>query len=398
MPNGNNLSGSFSSSQAALIVPAPGGGDSLFYLFTPDGFFPEDTPYTGLRYSVINMCAAGGLGDVLPQTKNVLLQDSCLEKIVVVKHANGTDYWVIVHKVFTNNFFSYLISSNGISLGSLSSIGSIHSSYWGTLGQMKISPDGSHLALVCGNGSSLMELFDLDITTGLLSNFINLSPSSCAPYGVSFSPDNTKLYISYSGVAIPYCRISQFDLNAGGGNPDSIRNSETVIFGSANALSQAGMQLGPDGKIYLVPFTSLQHLSVINYPNLKGSACMFADTVISLLGRTVNYTLPGTIDSYNFTNRISPCPTDDISDLQNEFSIQLSPNPVKNTLVVSSWFAINTCEFYNVHGEKINAISQRTANYKQRTEIEVSALTPGMYFVKITTEKGIVVKKFIKVY
>ena len=63
-----------------------------------------------------------------------------------------------------------------------------------------------------------MSLFDFDAATGLLSNYLNLGPSVSAS-SVSFSPDNSKLYVSHFDV-VDQARglraiLSQFDLAAG---------------------------------------------------------------------------------------------------------------------------------------------------------------------------------------
>ncbi|HKC67562.1 MAG TPA: hypothetical protein VKG26_04985, partial [Bacteroidia bacterium] len=52
MPNGNNLLGNFSSSQAALIVPKPG-SSRYFYVFTTDDFSEDNLQY-GFRYTVVD--------------------------------------------------------------------------------------------------------------------------------------------------------------------------------------------------------------------------------------------------------------------------------------------------------------------------------------------------------
>jgi hypothetical protein len=115
MPNGYGLGGRCSNylssgTQEALIIPKPG-SDSLYYIFTTDCV--EDTLYGGFRYSIVDMSLNIGDGDVI--LKNELLFFPATEKIACVKHLNNIDYWIVSHEYGTNNFYSYLLSSSGLS-------------------------------------------------------------------------------------------------------------------------------------------------------------------------------------------------------------------------------------------------------------------------------------------
>ena len=91
MPNGTGLIGSNTSTQSALVVPNSAHAGT-YYLFTTDG-----NGASNLLYSEIDMSLNGGLGEVLSATKNTTLDGPVAEKITATKHANGTDYWVLVH-------------------------------------------------------------------------------------------------------------------------------------------------------------------------------------------------------------------------------------------------------------------------------------------------------------
>ena len=307
MPNGDSLLGHFSST-SCLIVPQPG-SDNLFYLFTTDSWAYNDL-VNGFRYSIIDMCLDNGLGDIIPGEKNIKLLDTVSEKLAVIKHSNGTDYWVVTHKYYSDKFYAYQLSSSGIIDTVITPIGSVHEDNCGigpmtraALGQMKASPDGSKLALACLNTcDNLKELFSFDNVTGIVSNFIDLETAqdTFGGYGVSFSPDNSKLYISSNSPG----KIYQFNLNAGGGDPDSIRSSKMLVVNIPSPI--LGLQLGPDGKIY-VARTLTGYLGVINNPDSAGFNCNFTDSAISLNGFDCSYGMPHTIDSYNFHNKLVQC-------------------------------------------------------------------------------------------
>ena len=93
MPNGSGLGGGLSSTQSALATQDPG-NDSLYYLFTPPEQF---NPGGSFCYSIINMTLNNGYGDVT--NKNTPLFSPSTEKVTAVRHANGTDIWVIGHSL-----------------------------------------------------------------------------------------------------------------------------------------------------------------------------------------------------------------------------------------------------------------------------------------------------------
>lgn len=212
MLNGTGLMGDSSTTQSATIVPKPG-RTNLFYVFTLDLL----AGVNGFRYSVVDMAAVGGLGAVTTD-KNMLIYTPSSEKIAVVKHANGIDYWVVTHGWNNKAFNSYLLTSAGLSnTPVISNIGVIvGGSDENTWGQMKISSNGQKLA-IC-NSRINTELFDFSTTTGIISNSLVLHTVTVSPqgydYGVEFSPDGSKLYIS-SNNEDPFLNyLYQFDLNA----------------------------------------------------------------------------------------------------------------------------------------------------------------------------------------
>lgn len=173
MPNGaSGLGGHNSTSQSSLLLPMPGSLTKV-YLFCQDAI--DNDLVGGLRYSVLDFALRGGLGDVTA-TKGVVLPTPTVggkvtEKMAAVRHANGRDYWIVVHGWQSNAFYSFLLSPTGIAAAPVTSaVGSIHQgggSFFGdgnAIGCMKASPDGKHLALA--KRDDLTELYDFDNATG----------------------------------------------------------------------------------------------------------------------------------------------------------------------------------------------------------------------------------------
>ncbi|GAB4289178.1 MAG: hypothetical protein Kow0068_14790 [Marinilabiliales bacterium] len=396
MPNGDSLLGHLSSTQAALIVPQPG-NSRYFYVFTTDAFYEDQLKY-GFRYSIVDICLDNGYGDIISGQKNILLLDTVAEKLTAVRHANGSDYWIITHKFFSDAFYAYLLTSTGISDTTITHIGSIHTEYCpsstfptrSALGQLKASPDGSKIA--CVNGQTcynISELFDFDNSTGVVSNVIQLKADTLAAglYGVSFSPDNSKLYISSW---IGNDRIYQFDLSSG--IPTTIINSKTIIAEHAGGPWYQGMQLGPDGKIY-VAVINQSYLSVINNPNQQGSACNFSELTVSLNGNTCSHGLPNFIDFFDYSNTITNC---EVNLNENEtFNIKIYPNPAfkEINIIINKTIKSNySIKIYNINGV---LVKEQTEN-SNKINIDVKNLENSLYIIKITGNDFICTKPFIK--
>jgi len=303
MPNGTGLFGHFSATQSAVIVGMPGDA-TKYYIFTAD--ITNVVIPKGIHYSIVDMTLNGGLGDIT--VKNIFLFKPATEKLTAIHHSNCTDIWVIAHQWDSDAFYAYLVSDAGIASPIISKVGSLH---WDggngfdneTLGQLKVAPNGKKLALAIYNDNSIpendVELFDFDNTTGIISNAVYL-PTISKAYGISFSPDNSKLYVSFA--VIGNGELWQYDLLAGGGDPNAIRASKTVIFTSSSSAYYP-LQMAPDGKIYLARASN--YLGVINNPNAAGLACNFIEDGFDLNGQSSQASLPGFIESYFDTTTIS---------------------------------------------------------------------------------------------
>lgn len=306
---------STSSTQAALIVRQPG-STFRFYIFTTDCI--EDGLGSGLRYSIVNMDRENGLGEVTQKNKPLLANSE--EKLTACKHANGCDVWIISHEYGTNNFYSYLLTSSGLDENPvISSTGQVHSAFnslnYNARGYLKASPNGEKLINVNPDGAYawadtlLPELFDFDKQTGVVSSdfVFPIDTTYWWPtyyswtipfYGATFSPDNSKLYLS-SGWYGP--NLQQYDLNAG--TQADIINSKTLLINpypfESGSLRIGALVNAPDGKIYTCP-GSRNFLGVINFPNSAGVACNYVDSVItySTASSTVHGGLPNFFEDY----------------------------------------------------------------------------------------------------
>ncbi len=397
MMNGTGLLGNFSSTQSSIIVPDPGNPNRYYYLFTvSSGFCCNGDISDGLRYSRIDICLDNALGAVMPNEKNIKIADTVTEKIAVVKHSNGTDYWILTHKFFSSEFWALRLTANGITDTVISAIGSLHD---GTLsrtqGQLKFSNNGHKIAIAGSNGLDVLEIFDFNQTTGVVSNMKKIEKINndhASIYGVEFSPDDSKLYVQgLTSLGLSYAFFAQYDLNAGGGNIDSINSSLYMIYSDTLGLmSPCGLQIATNNKIYLVSINDQATLSVVNNPNAQGAACSYQDQAVILSpGTTGSYTLPSFIAGFEYNNALKQCDIpDNISAVDAENNISIAPNPFSgNTIIhIPPSMKNRTMTLINYLGEKVREIYTGSSTKIMLNREELPA---GLYFIHWTDHKNV---------
>ena len=294
-------------STQVLPIPSPANENEYFIIATDiqaGKFSVFDPSQNGIWAVKVDMTQNGGLGAVVDrfQIINPLYSS---EKLMGVPHDNGSDYWLLMHDFGTNDFFISLVDNNGIQIPpTIQSIGLAHDEFGtdtdnlNSIGELKASPDATMVAsTITGEGN--IELFDFDNNLGVLSNARSLGTETEA-YGASFSPDNSKLYITtWQG------KLIQFDLNAGSTN--DIINSKTTIFEYVGG-SFGSLKIAPDEKIYVSRFVGGgfaqdggdTFLGVINNPNEAGVNCNYVHDGVDLGGKKCNWGLNNVIEQTEY--------------------------------------------------------------------------------------------------
>jgi hypothetical protein len=322
MANGTGLMGNLSTTQGALIVKQPGNAN-IYFVFTLDEWLGN-----GLRYSIVDMTLAAGMGSVT--TKNALLYSPSSEKLCAVRHCNGNDIWVLSHEYLTNNFCAHLLTSTGVNnTPVITSIGTVLALPPYTQGPMKVSPTGNKIGLAIQSlsggaaNTGAFELYDFNSTTGVLSNSLSLGATFLTGYGCEFSPDGTKFYGAARNGTILY----QWEICSG--SPQAIISSQYTTA----AISLGQMQRAIDGKIYIARSyqNGWQALAVIDNPNASGSGMNFNNSGQSVSPNWVTEGLP------NFMfEKIPPPPfTYSANTIVNCSAISFTP-PLAPTITVTA--------------------------------------------------------------
>jgi gliding motility-associated-like protein len=305
----NDLAGDSLSTQSAVIVPQPScqGCQSLYYVFTTTNINGTKQ----LSYSVVDIRQNKGVGKVIE--KNVVLDDEAsTEQVISHFVKKDSTYWVISHDFGTDSLRLRRVTKNGVSISIVVEIGSRIDSASKGEGYLKVSQDGTKLAVaIPGGARNLVEVYDFSDSTGAITNkkVIDLGPNPPKLYGVEFSPDSKTLFATLQADTTKdkqsFSSLLRFDLT----DPDStvIAKSKTLIDSSRKEI-YGSVQLGPDGRIYLAVQGS-SFLGLIKLPNdtirYTDKATGKIDTAyyqrngLSLNGKTSQLGLPTT---YNVTS------------------------------------------------------------------------------------------------
>ncbi|MBS4000977.1 MAG: hypothetical protein KGZ71_10900 [Desulfobulbaceae bacterium] len=295
------MHGHFSSTQSALIVKKPG-VNSIYYIFTVDAgqYFdiidPNQPDSKGLCYTVIDAELNNGYGEIVEINK--LIKKPAVEKLTATVHFNNQDLWIVSHEWNSNKFISVLLTDQGIEDVITSSVGL---NYDGppirSIGQLKFSPCGTKLAAAINEYDNI-ELFSFDNSTGKIFNPISiLTFGRYSNYGVEFSPNGNKLYVS------DFTKRSIYQYDVSELIADKINLSGHRIYGDKNRGVPGALQIGPNGKIYVAMLNSI-YLDVIENPNLTGDECNYRTDAVRLASEKSSakslYGLPNMSQGYFF--------------------------------------------------------------------------------------------------
>jgi gliding motility-associated-like protein len=187
------------------------------------------------------MSLNNGLGDVIEA--DVPVYDYSYEGLCAIRHANETDYWILINQD-TTGIGVYSVTSQGVDL---SSVYELENAGFGTI---KASPSPPDISIPCCDkvyaGGSL---FNFDRFTGALSN-----PEVLHAQGgeaVEFSTNSYYLFSSLTNGATGQQQLVRYNLVQSFVSGVNVGSTEEVV---AENVSAVYMQMAPDQKIY---YTSL---------------------------------------------------------------------------------------------------------------------------------------------
>jgi hypothetical protein len=405
--NGNaifNLGGSNSN----IIIPYPG-NDSLYYLFCQD-YYPDAPAHPeGIYYNIINP-TRGTAGEVLQ--KNILLKPKMINNVLTaLQHGNGRDWWIYFSfdslnssgtaYVPNNIIYRVLVTPAGISPVFSQSIGT--QTYRATA--LKFNKQGDKAAICSGIG--LVEIYDIDRCTGLLTNPVTicLNSPNLPLMDIEFSANSRFLYTT----SIDPGSMCLYQIDLQNGNPCQNR---TALYCWSSPVYPGSIARWLDDKLYVAQidesdiFDDTLHtnansnIGVIEFPDNLGLSCQYNPFGYYLNGARVCNRLPNNPD-YELSNwPNSICDTLATGLVENNRtlpSLNLYPNPASAFVHITTsevLRGVSNLEIYASDGKLV--ISKSLPTNFTVTEIDISKLSSGIYLVIIRADEKLLVNKFTK--
>lgn len=331
MTNGNgSLNANASSTQAAAVFPASN-NESKYVIITNTAEHAV-TNAGELYYSIIDMSARGGLGDVVAAQRNVRLwtnpsnvNDYSSEASAAAPKADGSGYWVVTFSPLTTDMRVFSFNNTGTLLSAQPttySYGSPVSQYsvsagGSGFGTLNFNADYSKLVMMAGNhckGSAgcpyvngLIRVMGFDTLTGAVTNqysWDSYNTVGNSGYSADFSPSSNYVYAS----TLYPAKLVRYNIS-GATNDAMIKSSESPAVDTQPPGRTAGcwgggqVLRGPDGKMYVANCDS-SSVSVVNTPDASGSTLSSAGwsyDSFSLGANQSRYGLPQTVTIYTPT-------------------------------------------------------------------------------------------------
>lgn len=370
-----------SGSQSALILPRPEHSDQylIFHVnqeeFTANGQL-ENQPLH-LWYSLVDMNINGGLGDIVSGKKTISIIDDTLTwgRITSCKHANGRDWWVIMHRYYSDLYYKVLVTPDTM-IVSQQNIGRVIT--LDPAGMSCFDPLGDQYATVSIDNN--LDLLNFDRCTGEFSvkELINV-PTSYAAFGAAFSASGRYLYVCTN------VNVFQFDTWASPifSSIDTVATWDTLYSPFATYFFME--DLASDNKIYITTYGGTDKMHVINNPDIAGAGCNLIQNQITLPSynalstpNSVNYDLGPIIGS------VCDSLSNGLDNLENYKSIYVSPNPAYDYYWVNFNLATTDKLEYRVYDSSGQLLDQKSlyGTFKS-LRVDCSNYKSGIYLYQI---------------
>lgn len=256
MVNGSGLTGNNSANQPVAVCAIPT-QPGQYLIFTNSANF---TTGGTISYSIVNMALFGNaafpapaLGEVTA-TKNVAIPALAnrSEGMMIIPHANGTDFWLITHQNNSQNYAATLINAGSftgtfntiITSGLALPLTVASFSYHPVLKKVAVAPQSSNEDAIILNFDDTNGTFSFD---RYIYNTGKATATNQSIYDIEWSLSGQYLYISRYGEPGINAELIQYDyVNSNTSTPLTVL---TPIL-PAPVFRSFGLQMAPDSAIY----------------------------------------------------------------------------------------------------------------------------------------------------
>jgi hypothetical protein len=325
------------------------------------------------------MAQNNGMGSVMEKNQ-VILSDTLFNAHQAVRHANGTDWWLIAASAHKNTYFTTLFTADGVAGVFEQELGPASDPE--VNGGFSFSPDGEHF--VRYDQMTQAVLFDFDRETGQLSTprqFVAGENQTASTATVAFSSSGRFLYVASEK------EVYQFDLEA-----SDIQASRILLdvydgykFLDIFPADFGFMQLAPDCKIYMSTRSATPFYHVIQYPDRKGLACGFEQRGLPLIATNIA-SIPN-FPNYRLGTGFPVCDStiqlvvSSVPVLPPRAEVLVYPNPARDYVTIEVPQALASggeWSLYNGVGQRV--VLQKMARGAMRVEVALPDVPPGLYF------------------
>jgi len=366
--------------------------DSIYYiLHLPQDYVGANNSVlpTRLMMSQINVDDSRELDMVV---QDIPLIEDTLQNYTMQahKHLNGEDWWVLLFKLNSVDYYRVLLKPDGTSVVDKEQLDDVIDN---NIYQTVFAPNGSKFVLV-DKDNKQTKLWDFDSQTGILSNSLTIeskfNEDTDLPLGCAFSPNSRFLYVA------SYHYMKQYDLCS-----EDIFESEVIVgewdgfYDWIYPFSFGRMRLGPNNKIYSSSYSAARFLSTIHEPNLKGLDCEFIQH--DLMVEEGNYFTSNIVPEFpHYRNVLDSVDCSSLNVnleyIEEAGILEIHPNPVMQNLKIESTENIKDCNvtIYNSVGKVVMEFIY------DRELVSVDELSSGMYYIKLEVNGRSISRQFFK--
>ena len=397
MPGGEQLTGALGSPrQGGMALPWPGRVNQYLFVVKPIMAAPEYDPKA--YFHVIDMNANEGLGSVV--LTDQVLADTVCAPLTAVPHATENAWWIILHHGAAPTFLSFLLDSSGIHTEPvISDVGTPQgdlATVTGTVGFMRPSLQGDRLIWqrgYIGEGqlNRYLEIFDLDASTGSVSNYRRLDgPAQFR--ATEFSPNGNFAYVSQltceEGIA---SLLWQYDVSSG--DVDQILASKTLVHQApegANPCHGAHNELATavDGRIYVGVHVG-NYLGMITEPDLPYPECGYLHEGLGNGNDQVGARLPNQPRTFPKADNTSIA-----AHRTTGPSLHTWPNPASSELFVQAQGLLPGRSNLRLFAADGRELRQESPVAWPHT-MDVQGLAPGLYLLRLEGPHGSAVQRVV---